>query len=364
MTDQQSQPTASAACIHGAAPGKCREQDCTSRPCFLCPKGHSLLDCRCVLGAYDVSLRGEYCVECDEHEGDEHAVGCRRLADRLPMAFSGAAAASLPKPPPPGPLATGARAPRESDEMWICETFELLTQRFEALEQMHADHAQRQADIHGLTTGPTADRFAKIESFAAENAGHLAWLMEQAELAQEQAKVIAAFKGRLASIERHAVEHEEAAMAGKYEVDSRMAAIERRLLPLSPGPKPVAPPCHHGADLCRQRDDVTRQAVAWKERAEKAEADVESERNLAALWRGRATLALADLAQSQAECAALLRPQPESGPQAGTVTDPESCPRCLHEDHTGQWCSANVVTAPYGVIGHRVCGCAPTKEKP
>ena len=25
---------------------------------------------------------------------------------------------------------------------------------------------------------------------------------------------------------------------------------------------------------------------------------------------------------------------------------------------------ADVVTAPYGVIGHRVCGCAPTKEKP
>mgnify|MGYP001613610190 FL=1 len=167
--------------------------------------------------------------------GNPDCVGFPR-GNKAPIAPEGiaAAAASLPRQPEPGPRATGARAPRESDEMWICETFELLTQRFEALEQMHADHAQRQADIHGLTTGPTADRFAKIESFAAENAGHLAWLMEQAELAQEQAKVIAAFKGRLASIERHAVEHEEAAMAGKYEVDSRLAAIERRLLPLSP----------------------------------------------------------------------------------------------------------------------------------
>ena len=103
-----------------------------------------------------------------------------------------------------------------------------------------------------------------------------------------------------------------------YTIDRLEREIRSRVLTLPPSPE-------HRAAL---------------ERAEKAEADVESERNLAALWRGRATLALADLAQSQAECAALLRPQPESGPQAGTVTE------------------------PYGVIGHRVCGCAPTKEKP
>ena len=78
-------------------------------------------------------------------------------------------------------------------------------------------------------------------------------------------------------------------------------------------PPSAAAPCdrHHamGCELCQFEGALAGMTISRdfeRKRAEKAEVDVESERRLATTWRGKAALALADLAQSQAEWTALV----------------------------------------------------------
>ena len=202
--------------------------------------------------------------------------------------LTGAVAATLPPPRAAGPLATGKAAPWESPP----ETGELSRRcvtgaeldfalaQIRVLETMIHEHCQRQADVHGLTTGPTADRLAALE----------------ARVSTVETTYGEEIDVRLATLEAWA---RSGTTPDGFPMECANPTCGHGIrwgdycpsgCDMSPANQECGlPGCEvHGTeekthartremlDMIRQRDDVTDAANQWKARAEKAEAQIAS----------------------------------------------------------------------------------------